>query len=228
MLTETIGFHPKKLWYTFRGLMIRPGQVIIDYCSGDRKESMTPVSYFLVAYGFSYMVAEVTGFFTWANGRGNYYQLAELFKDSFSSNPRLNVAFLKALPIVFSQQVFWFVYVPSIVLSWWLLFRMKKKPFIHHLYFVLFVSAQINIVTWAPKLYRLFSHSGQWMVDWFSLIFSTAFFVVAAKSFYEINYGEALLRYLVAAHVLIYVPLALLLSATHAVIVFYLYFFIQG
>lgn len=222
ILVELVGFHPKRLWNTIKGLLTKPAQVTNDYCIGERKSYLSPIAYFILTYGLAYLILELSGHL---GSDGSIAELTKGFENAFKSNPKLHDAFIKAFYIVFSKNVFLFVYIPSVMTSWWFLFRKHKKSFIHHVYFILYIAAQINLFTLPVNSLYFWMENDSTLVTWLSNIISSIYTIYAAKQFYDISYTQTIIKVLLGQFVLLYLPMALFLFGTHAVVTLIIYMF---
>ena len=225
IITEVIGFSPRKLRTTFLDLLLKPGLAIAAYSDGDRSKYISPIAYFLISYGGSFIIYELSGYYSHMHEKGEIAKMISMFDSSFQSNPELREAFLRSFHIVFSKNVILLFSVPAYFVSWWLVFRRFRKPVLNHVYFFLFISAQAGFLMLLPHLILFWSFSFTTVLLWLDRVIGFVLFFLAAKVFYRISYTQTIVRVLVSQYILIYLPLAFFLFGTQAVITLAIYLF---
>jgi hypothetical protein len=164
---EVVGFDLKKFWYTFRDLTLKPGQMIAAYCDGDRMAYVRPITYFLVAWGAVFFLTSASDFLNKSISKGNQVPGIETNEDlnnpaegfinmMKASDPNMSAEKIERLTssingsyefLFTSQYGMLLILIPVFLPLQWLFFRRYRKSFIHHLYFYLYASAQLNILT---------------------------------------------------------------------------------
>ena len=151
LIQDVVGFSFHKLWTTFKELTLRPGQMVGAYCDGNRSKYVSPVTYFLLAFGLWFFIASFPGILpvTKTTGKG----LLEFFTTGFRLvNPDISSERIKALYdsaelIEKSKEARIISRLLGLILFQWLFFRTYRKRFLPHLYFSLFVLAQIDFLS---------------------------------------------------------------------------------
>ncbi len=199
LITDVVGFNFRKLWFTFRQLTFRPGETVADYCDGERKQYVSPITYFLLAYGIGFFITKLSGLMRY------YYQDGRLVQshqnDSFTrmfvtgyklGNPTATDEHVQeiitwvtpGIEFISSKEGGLLIYLPITLLLQWLFYKAFRKSFYHNLYFLLYISAQVNLITipiililgWAPSMF-----------GWLFLLFvgsTVAFYFYALPKFY--------------------------------------------
>lgn len=211
LIKEVVGFDFRKVWTTFKELTVRPGETVAAYCDGARKKYISPVTYFLVAYGINFFVAKLSGMLNYslntdhsAPGKTSPGGMIDsIIYGAKMGNPNItneeieNITTLLApsFEFVSSKEGILILTFPVIMILQWLFFRSFRKPFLQHLYFLLYVSAQINLLTIPLMIPFFFTQSLLWFTTVTTLAVSVGIYFYAELKFYpRITFGDIIIR----------------------------------
>lgn len=171
LIEEVVGFNFHKLWFTFKELTFRPGETVSNYCDVVRTKYVSPVTYFLLAYGINFFFAKASGMLDPLmkigqpeSGKTSSTGMLDGFMNGFKvGNPSITEAEFENQKILFAstfdflstKEGILLISFPIIILVQWFFFKKFRKVFLHHLYFVLYVPAQINLLT-IPLMFPVF------------------------------------------------------------------------
>lgn len=188
---EIIGLQGNKIFRTVKFLTLRPGQVISEYCKGEKQKYLSPVVYFLGVTGILYFLSSVTGGVVAVVGRN-----AKSYRDTLSAlgfdftTDEVNSAFSSVL----SNETFGIIVgLPFALFFTWVFFRKHNKSFRDNSWFVLYTSGHstlirlpLFLVWYIIKDVEIFPILGPLF-----LIIGFLYSILAAKQFYQINLGRA-------------------------------------
>lgn len=98
---------------------------------------------------------------------------------------KINNTFGQAFEFLSSKEGLLLIILPIFILMQWLYFKQFRKPFfLQHVYFLLFVSAQINLLTIPLLLPLLYSYSFYWTLSITTLVIAAVFYFYAELKFY--------------------------------------------
>ncbi|HBK87366.1 MAG: DUF3667 domain-containing protein [Cyclobacteriaceae bacterium] len=152
VVSELIGFDLGKLKNTVVDLTLRPGPAIAEFAQGDRSKYLTPITYYLLIFGFSFFLDSVTGVGEYVLKRsemGNSFvkgiEQAEaidgtvIVKDKAALTDQINT---DVQSFMARREVQLLLMLPGLLLCQWLFFRHTGKSFLHNAYFALFTMSQ--------------------------------------------------------------------------------------
>jgi hypothetical protein len=195
LIAEVVGFSIPKLWFTFLELIIRPGQTISAYCDGFRTKYVSPVTYFLLSNGVIYFLTKSTGLFDQIltiSFPGDQEFADAIIDIARKAKPSITVDKIEkiqrivnpSLEFIMSKEGMFSVSFPIVILVQWLFYKYYRKRFLHHLYFMLYVSAQINILTLPFFIPIYFTPTLLWPITLASLPVAVYIYLYAERKFY--------------------------------------------
>ena len=210
VITEVVGFDIRKLWTTVKELTLRPGSAIADYCNGKRQSLISPITYFLLTSGLNYFLTKISGMMEFYPKNGKMVQAAgengyvQFFQMGYKmgSPTATDEQVLEAIELIkpgidfiSSKEGMMLTTLPILVVLQWLFFRKYRKSFLHNLFFLLFITAQINLLTipliFIPALFP----SLLTLVFIGIIIFTMVFYFRAMPTFYtNITTDQIILR----------------------------------
>lgn len=204
IISEIIGFDFNRLWATIRDLTLKPGKVAADYCDGQRKKYLSPITYFFLVYGLVYFSFSLTGLQSQflEQGRTLYENSKQQQVVPYGLKPKqlspeeqakMESNIREAQDFLMSKEGSLIVALPLMVLFQWLFYKKYRKSFYHHLYFLLFVSAQLNLLTLPLTLTLLVPELvvASWVI---MCILLFGFWLYAEFHFYHASKSELVLR----------------------------------
>jgi hypothetical protein len=212
IIEEVIGFRVKKFVYTFKQLLLRPGESVASFCDGNRNDFVKPITYFIFCWGISYVIATASAGFELGFNLGHKMAGGETDVNLANPSEDLLTAFHKANPeipkeefvevtnalgkgvqFITSQQGLLLSFFPVMVLFQWLFFKRFRKPFHEHLYFFLYCTAQINILSIPFIVITVLFPSTYFLIVSMISIASIIYLLRAEYEFYQpITYGQVL------------------------------------
>lgn len=203
IISEIIGFDFSRLWATVRDLTIKPGKVAAEYCDGQRKRYLSPITYFLLVYGAVFFAVSLTDIqdqslarsrSLYENSKQQYLPFATEKKQlSPEEQQKLHADVRKAQEFLMSKEGTLIIGLPLMLLFQWLFYKRYRKSFYHHLYFMLFVSAQLNILTF-PLTFTLVNPALTAASIVILCIVLFGFWLYAEFDFYDAPKGTLVLR----------------------------------
>ncbi len=208
MVAEVVGFDFRKLWVTCRDLTVRPGETVAAYCDGARQRYLSPYSYFLLTFGINYFLTKTTGILsnpgaatTAADAAPSYY---DLFLDGYmKGNPNATPEKAQKLfgmiqygfEFMMSKEGMIITTLPIMVLLQWLFYRAYRKSFFQNFHFLLFVSAQTNLLTAPLVLVLWWSPESVYWLALVTMVLAMPFYFWAVSRFYpKITSDQIILR----------------------------------
>jgi len=197
IIDEVVGFNIRKLWTTCKDLTLYPGDTVANYCDGSRSKYLSPITYYLLCYGLNFFLAKLLGVFNYNPLNGSVITHSNNMLEAFMTGIKLqdpsitNERIEKIINIVSpafeflsSKEGLLLTSLPVFIVMQWLFFKSFRKPFLHHVYFLLFISAQINLMTIPLLLPLLFTYSFYWTLSIGTIVLATVFYFYAELKFY--------------------------------------------
>jgi hypothetical protein len=190
---EIIGFQGNKIFRTVKYLSIRPGQVISEYCKGEKFKYLSPVVYFFGVAGILYYLNSITGFADAASryAAGNYTRiLASRGFDVTTDNIR-NTLF----PILSNETLGILISLPLALLFTWLLFRKYNRSFKDNSWFALYTAGHSTLIKLLIPIYWSVKSDSEFIPVLGSLfqVITSVYVIWAAMQYYQIKPGRAIL-----------------------------------
>jgi ribosomal protein L37E len=146
--SEVTGVDVWKAWRTIRDLTVRPGTVALAYVSGNRAKYMSPIAYCLFIFTISITLDSVTGINRYILNRAEVSWSDQYREDIQQKGVQAEEKDMKITKVhehlmdfVNGKSGQMVLFLPSILLFQWLLFRKYRKSFIENAYFALFSSS---------------------------------------------------------------------------------------
>lgn len=199
--TEIIGLEGNKIFRTVIDLTLRPGTTIAEYCRGETQKYLAPVVYY-------FGVSTVVFYFQTITGLHEAVKSAEGWKTLFA---KFGVTLVSekvdsVVSLVFNPTVLNILMLPVMLLGTWVVFRKCNPSFKMNSWFTIFVAGHSAIFFLPPVLLYLLPNKNPFLVVTTMLSFGViVYFIWAARQFYQLPWGKAILLSLL--RVLILTPL---------------------
>jgi len=206
VVSELVGFDFSKLKATLVDLTLRPGPAINEYVLGDRKKYLTPITYFLLIFGLSFFLDSVTGVgeyvlqnsfapgkdFVKGIEQAEAVDGQQIISDKAQLADDLNA---RIKSFFMSKEGQLLLTVPATLLFQWLVFRSKRKSFLHNSYFALYAMGHYVLLLMPVYLIYLVSHD---LFDYVNMplgfIVAIGYCTYAGYGFYSTDIKGLLLR----------------------------------
>ena len=191
---EFIGWEDNKLIRTLRYLTTNPGQVISEYCKGEKHKYLSPITYFLGASALETYIASAIGFFDFVLKDNLESMEKSLSNPSFSKvfdttnladKINSNVAFL------FTETGQKLILTPVLLLLTWLIFKKYNRSFKDNSWFALYTLGHATLLTIPFMMFWYFTKELT-LYTTFTLIVLFVYWVWASMQFYSIKLGKAI------------------------------------
>ena len=186
IVSDLIGFDIGKLIRTCKDLTHVPGPTIDTYIRGERSLHLSPINYYVLIFGVSFLIESLLGIGEYAVSRimvapGPDQDLTRLnsILEAFFQRKEIQLLFI----------------LPGTILFQWLLFRKFRPSFIQNVFFALFAGAQYLLLTLPLVLLFLVSKEVHYQVTLVSsFILPVLFNTYAAIGFYGVGWKGLLWR----------------------------------
>ena len=187
---ELVGLEGNKIFRTVKGLTTKPGQVIKEYCDGEKLKYLSPVFYFSGVSGIAYYLQSLS--------TEEYIKAAvEQWKRIFSSEFGILLSSAKVdnvISYVFNHTVQNIISLPITLFITWFVFRKQNASFRNSSWFALYTGAHSTLIlTPSLLLFRLHNHFILTIVNFTSALLMLSYTVWTAMQFYQIKVGKAIL-----------------------------------
>lgn len=223
VLTELIGFEFSKLKNTVRDLTINPGFAIDEYCRGERRKYLSPITYFLLVYAISFSLDSVTGVgdFIYQKGFSQGQSIGESWRSGlkkaeadsgekmpFDEPEIAGVVDVEARAFFQRKEVQLLILIPGLLLSQWLFFRKKRNSFFQNSYFALYTLGH-TLLLLMPIMVLFFISENLFYYTYITLgsVFPMAYGIYSGVNFYSTDWRKLVLR-----NILLYIAASLIAS----------------
>ena len=192
---EIVGWEDNKLIRTLRYLTTNPGQVISEYCNGEKHKYLSPIIYFFGVNALETYLASAIGLFDYLLKKN-----LESMQKSFS-NPSFSKLFDTTnladkinsnLAFAFSETGQKLIITPLLLLLTWLFFKKYNRSIKDNSWFALYTLGHGTLLTIPFMMFWYFTNDLTFYTT-FSFIILFAYWVWASKQFYSIKLGKAIL-----------------------------------
>lgn len=204
---ELVGWEDNKVFRTLNYLTTRPGQLITEYCKGEKQKYLSPVIYFFGATALETYLVSVSGVME---------LMLKIQKESLQkdfSEPgieKLNVnvtkipdqfnSFFSFLMSETGQKI---IFLPIILILTWLFYKKYNQSFKENSWFALYLLGHVTLLT-LPLLWYFYLTKDLILYTVFGLIVAIGYGTWASKQFYNLSVGKALiLRILMVVAVMV-------------------------
>ena len=204
---ELVGWEDNKLFRTLNYLTTRPGQLITEYCKGEKQKYLSPVIYFfgvtaLEAYLVS--VSGITDLMLKANAESLRKTLSEREVDKLNINvDNITDQYNSATSFLFTETGQKVIFLPIALILTWLFYKKYNSSFKANSWFALYMLGHVTLLS-LPLLLYVYLTKDLVLYTIFGLIMALAYGTWASKQFYNLSLGKALvLRVLMLAAVML-------------------------
>jgi hypothetical protein len=201
---ELIGWEGNKIFTTVKYLTTRPGQIISEYCQGEKHKYLSPVVYLFGVSGVFLYLQSLSGLDDYVRNPDMIKLYSKLVGSALSSS-QLN----KFFNAIGNQTLMLLLNLPVNLVVSWFLFRKHNPSFKQSSWFVIYITGQ-SILFMVPVIMCF------WFISTAAFLYASnllTFMLVvyniwAAMQFYKIEMGRAIL--LIFLRLIIMIPFALI------------------
>jgi hypothetical protein len=227
ILTDVIGIDIPKFGNTIKDLTLMPGVAIDQYTQGVRGKYLSPIFYFILVFSLSFMIDSVTGIGDYAKefyseGKSLGKAFAQGAEDGSAHDLNISQVTIEKIDeqtraLMDKKEIQMLLLLPGLLLSQWLVFRGKRKSFLHNSYFALYTQAHATLILqiFAPIFF--ISHT-LFMYIYFLLgaAFPVAYNIYAGVNFYSPDWRTLVTRNIL--QFLLVIPLVFVTAIVFSVI----------
>ncbi len=208
--SELLGWEGNKVFRTVKYLTIKPGQIITEYCQGEKQKYLSPVVYFFGIAGFILYLQSLSGLDDFVRDPKYLKALKKMSELGWVLSDSQIIMFIN---IIENQTLMLILLLPVNLVATWFLFKKSNPSFKQSSWFVIYISAQSSFLFILPLLCFLFKFEGAFLFT-YQLIAPTiiVYSIWAAMQFYKIELGRAIL--LIFLRLIILFPFLLLVYGT--------------
>ncbi|MDZ4716800.1 MAG: DUF3667 domain-containing protein [Cytophagales bacterium] len=193
---ELLGWEDNKLFRTLNYLTTRPGQINLEYCSGEKQKYLSPIVYFFGVTTVETFIAARIGFFDFMLETNK-----ESLQKSLSDPNFLNAGFDPTYIIDKVNTNFSFLFsevgqkiflVPLLLLLTWLFYRKLNRSFKENSWFALYTLGHVTLLS-LPFMLGWYLTKDLVLYSVLSFLMAFVYWVWASKQFYNLKLGKALL-----------------------------------
>ena len=173
---ELLGWEDNKLFRTLNHLTTRPGQIVTEYCNGERQKYFSPIVYFFGVVSLDFYISSVIGLYDYVVNE----QIDSLQKSTIDKNSadKLSVGF-KFLMSETGQKI---ILIPILLLLTWLFYRKFNKSFKENSWFALYLYGHITLLS-IPFMPFWYITNDLVLLSTFQFIIGLIYWVWASKQF---------------------------------------------
>jgi hypothetical protein len=219
---ELIGWEGNKIFRTLDHLTTRPGEIITEYCKGERSKYLSPVVYFFGVEALkSYLISisGLSGFLLTTKMEELKRALLSLSSERSTHNLTTNETTTSNLTGFFSffiselgQKL---IMLPILLLLTWLFYKKLNSSFKENSWFALYTAAHASLITLPLILYWYLTRDAV-LFSRLGTAVSSIYLIWASMQFYRITIGKALVL-----RILLYLTVIVTLSLTSFLIVIF-------
>lgn len=217
---ELVGWEDNKLFRTLHYLTTRPGQLIKEYCRGEKSKYLPPVVYFFGVTALESYLVSVSGFLDFMLKK-NQEDWLKMASDPAFAKLGVNASSVienqsTVLSFMMNQTGQKLILIPILLLFAWLFYKKYNRSFKENSWFALYTTGHATLLTIPFILYWYFTRDFA-LYAILNLLVASVYWVWASKQFYLLTIGKAiLLRVLMLTVVMLIMasvqPIILLIS----------------
>lgn len=211
---ELIGWDGNKVFRTFKYLSTRPGQLISEYCNGEKEKYLSPVTYFFGVSAIMFYFQSISGLEEMVKNANQWKQIFSSLGIDLSTSKIDNVT-----SIIFNPTFLNILYIPLTLVATWLVFRKHNQSFRDNSWFTLYIAAQSSLFL-LPALLTFWLYKD--IFPYTNIVFSLLILVYtiwASKQFYKITVVRAILLNLLK--IVLVLPFTYLLLGAVILMIYY-------
>ena len=214
---ELIGWEDNKLIKTLNYLTTRPGQIISEYCKGEKHKYLSPFVYFFGVTALETYIASTIGLFDFML-KQNVESLRKTFSDPIFAKSGINVSSTadqmnSAFLFLFSETGQKIIILPIVLLFTWLFYKKYNRSFKENSWFALYTLGHLTLLT-IPLMLYWYITKDLVLYSIISLIIGSLYWIWSSIQFYKFKIGKAvLLRIMMLVTVLLTLTIVQFLMA---------------
>lgn len=193
---ELVGWEDNKLFKTLHFLTTRPGQLITEYCKGEKQKYLSPVIYFFGATALEAYLVSVSGIKDLML-QANVESLSKTLPEVGEDKKNINVAnitdqYNSVTSFFLSETGQKIILLPIILLLTWLFYKKYNGSFKENSWFALYILGHVTLLG-LPFLLYVYLTKDLVLYMVFGLTVALAYGTWASKQFYNLSVGRALI-----------------------------------
>ena len=214
---EILGWEDNKLFRTLNHLTTRPGQVVSEYCRGEKQKYLSPVVYFFGVTALETYIASRIGLYDFVL-KQNVESLRQSFSDPIFAKSGFNVSSTpdqmnSVFSFLFSETGQKIIIMPIVLLFTWIFYKKYNRNFKENSWFALYTLGHLTLLTIPLMLYWYITKDlGLYSI--IALIIGSLYWIWNSMQFYKLKIGKAiLLRIMLIVTVLLILTFVQLIMA---------------
>ena len=193
---EILGWEDNKLFRTLNHLTTRPGQIVNEYCRGEKQKYISPVVYFFGVTALETYIASLIGLYDFML-KQNVESLRKTFSDPIFAKSGINVSSTPEqmnnfFAFLFSETGQKIIILPIVLLFTWIFYKKYNRNFKENSWFALYTLGHLTLLTIPLMLYWYFTKDLV-LYGIISLIIGSLYWIWNSMQFYKLKIGKAIL-----------------------------------
>ena len=193
---EILGWEDNKLFRTLNHLTTRPGQIVNEYCRGEKQKYISPVVYFFGVTALETYIGSLIGLYDFML-KQNVESLRKTFSDPIFAKSGINVSSTpeqmnNVFAFLFSETGQKIIILPIVLLFTWIFYKKYNRNFKENSWFALYTLGHLTLLTIPLMLYWYFTKDLV-LYGIISLIIGSLYWIWNSMQFYKLKIGKAIL-----------------------------------
>ena len=215
---EIMGWEDNKVIRTLNYLTTRPGQIISEYCRGEKHKYVSPVVYFFGVTALETYIASITGLYDFVL-KQNVESLRQSFSDPIFAKSGINVSnapdqMNSVFLFLFSETGQKIIILPILLLFTWIFYKKYNRNFKENSWFALYTLGHLTLLT-IPLMLLWYITKDLVLYSIISLIIASLYWIWNSMQFYKLKIGKAILL-----RIMLVVTVLLILTFVQLIMVF--------
>ena len=193
---EILGWEDNKLFRTLNHLTTRPGQIVNEYCRGEKQKYISPVVYFFGVTALETYIASLIGLYDFML-KQNVESLRKTFSDPIFAKSGINVSSTPEqmnnfFAFLFSETGQKIIILPIVLLFTWIFYKKYNRNFKENSWFALYTLGHLTLLT-IPLMLYWYITKDLVLYGIISLIIGSLYWIWNSMQFYKLKIGKAIL-----------------------------------
>ena len=193
---EILGWEDNKLFRTLNHLTTRPGQIVNEYCRGEKQKYISPVVYFFGVTALETYIASLIGLYDFML-KQNVESLRKTFSDPIFAKSGINVSSTpeqmnNVFAFLFSETGQKIIILPIVLLFTWIFYKKYNRNFKENSWFALYTLGHLTLLT-IPLMLYWYITKDLVLYGIISLIIGSLYWIWNSMQFYKLKIGKAIL-----------------------------------
>ena len=193
---EILGWEDNKLFRTLNHLTTRPGQIVNEYCRGEKQKYISPVVYFFGVTALETYIASLIGLYDFML-KQNVESLRKTFSDPIFAKSGINVSSTPEqmnnfFAFLFSETGQKIIILPTVLLFTWIFYKKYNRNFKENSWFALYTLGHLTLLT-IPLMLYWYITKDLVLYGIISLIIGSLYWIWNSMQFYKLKIGKAIL-----------------------------------